>query len=287
VQLLRRSWLRRAGAAFLFLFTLANASGSASAQSPEAIPDLAGIVARKELRVALYGADSVPFFYVRDGVLEGTEIDLAKAIGRELGVTVIFDRSASTYNGVVERVAAGKADVGISLLSRTLQRARLVQYTQPYVVFKHAMLFNRLAFAELAHGRDASSVIREFHGTIGVTQGTSYAEFVRRNFPQAEVRELPTWDDIVAELRARKLVAGYADETDIKRTLYNGPSDTLIMRAVLFDDMNDYIAMAVPLSSPHLLSFLNIYLSDRVGLITGTTMMQRYDAVVRGRSKNK
>ncbi len=50
----------------------------------------ARIVRRGELVVAMFRVDSAPFFVGRNGVLSGTGVDLARLIGRELGVPVRF-----------------------------------------------------------------------------------------------------------------------------------------------------------------------------------------------------
>ena len=88
-------------------------------------PDIARIVNRGELVVAMYRVDQPPFFYVKGGELMGIEVDLAKAIAKELKVSVRFDRSPATFNEVVDVVARQDADLGISKLSRTLARAAL------------------------------------------------------------------------------------------------------------------------------------------------------------------
>src|SRR5439155_17481700 len=105
--------------------------GSALVRVPDGrllAPDIARIVARGELIVAMLGVDTPPFFYEKNGELVGVEVDLAKAIAKELGVQVRFNRTAKSFNGVVDIVARGEADMALSKLSRTLARTQVISF---------------------------------------------------------------------------------------------------------------------------------------------------------------
>lgn len=86
-------------------------------------PEFARIVTRGELVVAVLGVDQPPFFESRNGELAGVDIDLANEIAKKLGVAVRFNREAATFDGVVQLLATGRADLAVSKLSRTLPRA--------------------------------------------------------------------------------------------------------------------------------------------------------------------
>ena len=85
--------------------------------------DLQSIVDAKVLRVAITRFD-LPSFHVRaaDGTLLGPEIEMAQQIGRALGVKVEFLDNAASFDAVVDFVADGRADIGISKLSQTYNR---------------------------------------------------------------------------------------------------------------------------------------------------------------------
>jgi polar amino acid transport system substrate-binding protein len=271
--------LRALGACVLLFLGLAC---GAFAQTVERRPDILGVIDRDVLRVAVPAFDSPPFFYTVDGELQGLDIELAKGIGVELNVDVEFDRSAKTFNEVVEIVTLGQADIAICKLSRTLHRARYVRYTLPYVVFKHALALNRIEFAELAHGREAEEVIRNFEGTIGVIAQSSFADFARRNFPKAEIVELPSWADVVAAVRNGVVVAAYRDEFEIKKITIDDPSASLLLRTVTLSDLTDTLGMAVPADSPNLAAFLDMYIADRLGILSTDKVLDRYEQLVAG-----
>ncbi|MDR7307134.1 ABC-type amino acid transport substrate-binding protein [Rhodoferax saidenbachensis] len=231
-------------------------------------PDIARIVNRGELIVAMLGVDSPPFFYTRNGELVGLEVDLAKAIAKELKVTVRFDRSAQTFNEVVAVVARQEADLGVSKLSRTLARAQTISFTDPYLRLNHAFILNRVKFAELARDRPLPTVIRGFKGSIGVIAKSSFADYAVKNFPNAEIREFPSWGDVLKALEKGQIMAAYRDEFEIKRLLKIDPTVSLTLRTVTFKDLEDSLGIAVGIQDPTLLAFVNQFLAEGTEKLT-------------------
>lgn len=231
-------------------------------------PDIARIVQRGEMIVAMLGVDTPPFFYEKNGELIGLEVDLAKSLAKELGVTVKFDRSAKTFNGVVDVVASGAADLGISKLSRTLARSQVIFFTDPYLRLSHALILNRLKFAQFSGERSLPEVIRGFKGSIGVIAKSSFADYARRNFPNAKIVEYPGWGDVLKSLEAGEIIAAYRDEFEIKRILKSDPTASLNFRTVTFKDLDDTLGIAVGISNPVLLAFVNEYLLQRSDKLT-------------------
>ena len=228
-----------------------------------AAPDIARILNRGELIVAMVATDTPPFFSEKNGVMVGIDIDLVNEIAAELKVPVRYERSAKTFNQVVEVVADGKADFGISKLARTLARAKLVNYTTPYMGIKHAFLVNRLAFAKIAKDRPAPQVIREFNGTLGVLAGASWEEFARKNFPKAEMIRFKTWKEAVEAVKQGKIVAAYRDEFEVNTVFQEDPKLTLTLRTITFNDLESSLAMPVGINDRALLGFLNEFISLR------------------------
>lgn len=231
-------------------------------------PDIARIVNRGELIVAMRGVDTPPFFYVKDGQLVGLEVDLAKAIAKELKVGIRFDRSAKAFNDVVGVVARGDADLGISKLSRTLARAQVISYSDPYLRLKHAFILNRVKFAELARDRPLTTVIRGFNGSIGVIANSSFADYAAKNFPKAQVRGFSSWADVLKALEAGQIMAAYRDEFEIKTILKSDASVSLTLRTVTFSDLEDSLGIAVGIQDSTLLAFVNQFLAESADKLT-------------------
>lgn len=226
-------------------------------------PDIARIVNHGELVVAMLAADNPPFFSVKNGELVGTDIDLAKQISKELGVTVRYDRSPTTFDAVAEMVAAGRADLGISRLARTLKRAQSLHFSNTYMRLPHALLINRVRFAELAGDRPLPQVVRDYAGSLGVLGASSWEEFGRRNFPKAKLTSYPNWMDAVEAVKKGEVVAVYRGELEIMQLFKDDPSLALTLRTVSFSDLESLLSVLVGVRDPTLLSFVNELIAQR------------------------
>ncbi len=211
----------------------------------------------------MLGVDTPPFFYMKDGKLTGLEVDMAEDIGRALKVSVRFNRDAKSFNDVVDIVARGEADAGISKLSRTLARAQVVQFSDPYLSLKHALVLNRVSFAQLALDRPVPEVVRGYKGTIGVIAKSSFADFATQSFPKATLKAYPSWADVVKAVRSGEVSAAYRDEFEIKRLLKSDPAVALTLRTVTFKDMEDTLGIAVDINDVALTNFINLFLAQR------------------------
>ncbi len=226
-------------------------------------PDIARIVGRGELVVAMLGVDTPPFFYEKNGELVGLEVDLARAMAKELGVNVRFNRGAKSFNGVVDVIARGEADIAISKLSRTLARTQVIAFTDPYLTLNHALILNRVAFAQFARERPLPDVIRRFTGTIGVINRSSFQDYAGRYFPKAVIKTYPGWPDVLKALEKGEVMAAYRDEFEIKRILKSDATLSLTLRTVTLKDLQDTLGIAVSIHDRTLLAFANEYLSQR------------------------
>lgn len=240
-------------------------------------PGIARIVNRGELVVAMLGVDTPPFFYMKKGELVGLEVDLAKAIAKELKVNIRFDRSARTFNEVVDVVARQEADLGISKLSRTLARAQMISFTEPYLRLNHAFILNRVKFAELARDRPLPVVVREFKGSVGVIAKSSFSDYASKNFPLSELREFPSWDAVLKALEKGQIMAAYRDEFEIKRILKSDPTASLTLRTVTFKDLEDTLGIAVGIQDPTLLAYVNQFLSESTEKLTIDKVLKALD----------
>lgn len=226
-------------------------------------PDIARIIGHGELVVAMFKTDSPPFFVEQNGVLSGIDVDLARLIGKELGVTVRFDRSSATVDGVVEMVGSGRADLAISRLGRTVKRSQMVLFSTPYLMLGHAMLINRLRMAEMSGDRPVAQVVRTFKGRIGVIANTSWEEYGRRHFPQATIVTFSNWPAVVDAVRRGQVTAAYRDELEVRAVLQRDPGLALTLRTVTFNDAQSALSVMTGVRDTSLLAFVNEVIASR------------------------
>jgi len=272
---------RRSGFALCLLsvLVLLLAAGSARADPPPRPADIDRILRRGTLVVALTEADAPPFYVMSNGVLSGVDIDLAKGLAQALGVAVAFDRSARSYDDVVDTVARGQADIAISKLSRTLLRARSVRFSPPYLTLRHGMAFNRVWLARQIRDHDMAEVIRSFDGRLGVVAKTSYVEYARRIFPRAEIVEFPRWSEAVAALVKGEVAALYRDEFEIRRLTAEQPELALHLKTAFLTDTQDNLCMAVNPRDTQLLHLAEIYIDDMNPKLTVDAVLARLSKI--------
>lgn len=231
-------------------------------------PELARIINRGVLIVALHEKDTPPFVFEKDGVLGGLDIDIVQSIGDQLKVPLQFDRRAKTYDAVVQLVASGQADVGVSKLARTLKRAESVLFSDPYMRLQHGLLINRVAFANMARDQQIAPAVRNFNGTIGVLAGSAWEEFARRNFVKATVVPFKTWGQTVEAVKNGKVAAAYRDSVEVRSIMIADPNLSLTMRTVGFTDIFSVLSVVVGSRDYVLRSLVNEIIAERKELPT-------------------
>src|SRR6266446_3350653 len=85
----------------------------------------------KPLRVGM--DKSYPPFEMRDtrGQPSGVSVDLAKALGENLGRPVEFENMP--FEGLIPALKTGRVDVVISSMTATEERAKSVDFSEPYL----------------------------------------------------------------------------------------------------------------------------------------------------------
>lgn len=239
-------------------------------------PDLMGIEQRGKLIVAMTSFDNAPFYSVKDGHLEGIDVDLSEDIADALGVELEFDRTAETFNDVVAKVKNGEADIAISKISRTNSRALVVAFSNPYVRLKNALMFNRLNLAQKSQGQDLGEYVRNFDGNLGVIEKSSFANFAKLRFPNANIVAFKTWAEVVEATIAGDVDAAYRDEFEVRRIAEDQPETSISLRAVTIADARDSIAVAVPWNSTRLLAIVNQVIDDRPTELNADDVIEMY-----------
>lgn len=225
-------------------------------------PDIARIVARGELVVALSKIESPPFFADKNGRLTGTDIDLVQAIAAELGVKARFERTA-TADVAVEMVGNGEADLAVGRIGRTIRRSQMVLFSAPYQSLAHAMLIHRVRFAELYGKRPLTEVMRGFTGALGVIDGTSWVDNAQRDFPAAPLKRYKDWAALVAAVRRGEVVAAYRDELAVRAVLDSDPRLALHLRTVTFSDAHVSLSVVAGVRDTTLVGFVNEVIAVR------------------------
>ncbi|MDR0524919.1 MAG: ABC transporter substrate-binding protein [Spirochaetaceae bacterium] len=246
--------------------------------------EIRSILNRGSIRFAMLALDQKPFFY-RDpesGELIGLDVEIGYEIANRLRVRAIFDRESQSFNDVVLQVMNKKADVALSKLSMTTQRAEQIRYTNPYVSFRQSLLVNRLEFAKIGTEEQLPHFIRNYNGSLGVIKNSSYMNFALLNFPTAKVQTFDSWEQTVEALFSGKVLGIYRDEGEILIINATRKDASILMKPVFINDKRDPIAMAVSADAPLLQEWLNVFLSEYLlqkrGELTPSRIIARHFA---------
>ena len=241
-------------------------------------PDIAAIKKKNVLIVSMTKKDVPPFFSGDAENIRGLDVEIARRIGVLLGVPVEFRRDAESFAEVVEQVRDGRADLAVSKLSITGPRLPTVQFSEPYIRLKQAMIINRLWLSQNSQGREVYEVLRTFNGKISFIKNSSYDTFARTNFPKAVYLPEDSWDTIINNVTNGKIAAGYRDEFEIKKISFEKPEAAITTKTVTISDSIDNIAVAVNNNSIQLLSVVNYVIRNEYSNIDTKKLMDRYKA---------
>ena len=245
------------------IFIVLYSSFSIADYRPELAPDIQRIINRGKIIVAMHKDDVPPFSMTKQGKFTGIDVEIAREIALKLGVDLQFNRQSKTYDEVVEFVAQGKADIAVSLVSSSLKRAKFVFFSKPYMVLKQALLINRLGLASLkksSANKDIRIQLNQSGVKIGTMRSTSYVGYAQEDFPQAKIILYDSWEKIIAEVRAGKLLAAFYDEIEINNWNKAHPEDSLYLKTKILTHRVDPLAIVVNQKDTALLEWINLYI---------------------------
>ncbi|WP_245273384.1 transporter substrate-binding domain-containing protein [Mesorhizobium sp. WSM3224] len=241
------------------------------------------IVGDNKLRIAMPAFASDPFFPADGSADGGIDMDLARGIAAELGVEPVFDRSAVTFDAMVQKLTSGQADLAIGKLSRTLQRGRSILYSRPYAMLHQGLLANRLNLARITQGKPPEQVVRDFSGDLGVIEGSSFATYAAATFPHARIQRFAGWNTVIDAIRSGTIDLAYRDDFEIKKLMVDDPSMMVVARSITLTDKVDTIAVGVSPNNPHLAAFVDLYLD----LARGQQVLNTDEIIARYRQGSK
>jgi polar amino acid transport system substrate-binding protein len=187
------------------LLGLALAAASVAACGPgnaPAKPDAnAAPAPGRVLRVGVE-AKYEPFETVNEkGEFIGFDIDLAREAAQALGRTAQFKDMG--WDSLIPELQAGRIDVICSGMSRTDERAQIVDFTKPYAQSPMSVLLN----IELTKKVERAAQLDDPAMRIAVQRGTTGAKKAMAAFPKAKFTEFDTENEAATEVGTGRCAA--------------------------------------------------------------------------------
>lgn len=228
--------------------TLAAVAAMAMAAAPaHAEGALDRILSAKKITIAVQN-DVPPYSRIgANNEVEGLDIDVAKAIAKDLGVEL--DMLVVTGANRVPALVTNKADLVIATVGINPQRAAAVALSNPYTSYPMVMI----APKDTAMGgfADTSSKV------IGITRGTMQDDIVSRFATGADVRRYDD-DATVIQALATSQIDGTVFGTSVADDLAKRFPDLHLERK--FDAFSVYAGIAMRRNDTDLLQWVNTWI---------------------------
>lgn len=225
--------------------------------------DLPDIKAGGLLRVAITHFDIPPFHQRKpDGTFVGRDIEFIKELGDALKVKIAYVDSPPTFDSVVQTVADGRADIGLSKISQTYDRLAYVRFSAPYLTLRHALLYNRSVMSRLSNGVSPDSALRSYTGKIGVIGASAYVDFATADYPKATIVPFRTWEATIDALKSGQVDVVYRDEFEVRSVLLHDPAMHVRFGAAVMTDRRSFLTVAVCDSCVKLEEFINYFIAQ-------------------------
>ncbi len=228
----------------LALFASLALVGCGSSQSSSEEDTSLSAIKDKGTLVVAVSPDYAPFEFqaLVDGKNQvvGADISLAQAIADELGVTL--EISTMSFDNVLSSLQSGKADIAISGISYTEERAASFDFSDPYYETENAMLV-------LASKVDQYKSLSDFDGkNISVLKGSIEERLAKDQLANSNVISLTNMGSAVNELKSGK-VDGVNLEGPVAEGYAAQNSDLAIATVSLEVKEGDAKAIALPKGS--------------------------------------
>jgi lysine-arginine-ornithine-binding protein len=152
-----------------------------------------------------------PFAYVLpSGDLTGFDIDITRALCAQMGVECEIVNQA--FDGLIPALNAGKIDAIIASMFITPERLEAIDFAGPYYTVPAIFIATKDSGIEIsAEGLDGRYV--------GVQRGTTMADYVAQNFPDARIQNYDTADAATLDLASGRVDVIFADSVVLKEFL--------------------------------------------------------------------
>jgi polar amino acid transport system substrate-binding protein len=190
--------------------------------------------------------DYPPFIALDGEQVTGFEYELAQAIGTELGVEAVY-LPPQNFDSILASVDQGtKMDIGFSSFTITPEREELIDFSEPYFDSNQAVVALKAAGYADAKALDGKKV--------GAQSGTTGAEWVKENLPNAKLVEYTQTSEALAALQAGKIEAAVFDEPVAAEQVATTYTDAEIIEAI---PTGEQYGIAVSKKNPGLTEAIN------------------------------
>lgn len=131
-----------------------------------------------------------PFTFVRQGELQGFEVDLMNAIGEELGREIEFE--TMSFSGLIGALEAGRIDTVANQITITPEREEAFVFSDPYVIDGAQIVTREGNEATISGPGDLSGK------SVAVNLGSNFEDLLRE-LPNADEIDIRTYESNIEQ----------------------------------------------------------------------------------------
>ena len=147
-----------------------------------------------------------PMIFKQGKELKGVEVELARALGAQLGREISFVEVP--WKDQIEALNDGRTDIIMSSMSVTPARRYVVNFSKPYFLTGQMALVRRENKIDYALGFPY-----KLNGAVGVIKATTGEFLVQRDFPKSPLKSYSTSDEAAKALIKKKINLFITDST--------------------------------------------------------------------------
>ncbi|QEN03728.1 transporter substrate-binding domain-containing protein [Thiospirochaeta perfilievii] len=183
----------------------------------------------------------------------GISVDIAKDLGKYLGREVVIENIA--WTGLIPSLQTNKADIIISSMTITDERAQVVDFSNPYIKSGLSLLINNESKVTGFADADKEGVV------VAVKSGTTGANLAKNIFKKAEVRLFDEVAACVLEVSQGKADIFIYDVLTVYEN-YQRNIETTRMNLEPLPGSEGYWGMAVKKGNDELLRDVNKFIKE-------------------------
>lgn len=245
-----------------------SASASASASASSAAAGDLKLLASGKLTVAT-SPDYPPFENLEGDNYVGLDIEIAKAIAKELGLEVEF--KPLQFDGIIPAIAAGgQADIGISGFSVDPERAKEIAFSDTYYIDDQAIAVMKgsdITKDNVDSALNAEGVV------VAVQSGTTGEAYIKENFPKATPQPYGNSTDAFAAMQSGNAKAVCTNLAVVQSMLAGAYQDAEIIKSIA---TGEEYAIVVSKDNPALLDAVNGALAKLTADGTIDNLIEQY-----------
>lgn len=193
----------------------------------------------------------VPFSFLdtKTNTIQGIMVDLITAIGKEAGFSVQIE--PMQFSTLIPALQSNKIDLIAAAMYATPVRAQVVDFSSTVITYGEGLV------VPAGDTKDYTSLADLKGYTVGAQVSTAYVEPLQKSGLFAEVKIYDTIPDILRDVSAGRIQAGFADLPIVAYNLQQGGFPSVRLARSYVSVITGSVGIATRKSDPALLAHVN------------------------------